>query len=326
MLLAHFAYFTTARDPGWLQALDNMADGRAAPLFCVLLGVGAGLYLRRRSPYALVWRGLLLFGIGLAVWPHVERVYLILPQYGVILAVVAACARIPSRWLLGLAAACWVVPSTVVALVDGHGLRAASQPDTYGDLVDVGHIAWQILWSGGYPIVGWTGFAFVGLYVSRLRLADRGVQARLLGAGVAVAALQPLTAVAFAALDGERKPRDAGGLAAFLDGTAHSNQLAWYVLASASAVAVIAGCLLLAGRVPLAPLAVVGQNVLSLYLLHLLIGAVAVWPWIQRARPALVAQVAVALATAAAFAALAALWSRYFGRGPVETLLRLLVR
>jgi len=43
MLLAHFAASRRSTDPGWLQAVDNAADGRAAPLFCLLLGVGAGL-------------------------------------------------------------------------------------------------------------------------------------------------------------------------------------------------------------------------------------------------------------------------------------------
>jgi len=35
MLLAHYARSVTTADPGWLQAFDNAADGRAAPLFCV---------------------------------------------------------------------------------------------------------------------------------------------------------------------------------------------------------------------------------------------------------------------------------------------------
>ncbi|MGI8810800.1 MAG: hypothetical protein ACR2KK_23755 [Acidimicrobiales bacterium] len=43
MLLAHFAASRRPTDPGWLKAVDNAADGRAAPLFCLLLGVGAGL-------------------------------------------------------------------------------------------------------------------------------------------------------------------------------------------------------------------------------------------------------------------------------------------
>ncbi|HEX2118195.1 MAG TPA: heparan-alpha-glucosaminide N-acetyltransferase domain-containing protein, partial [Acidimicrobiales bacterium] len=85
MLLAHFAATRRPRDPGWLRAVDNAADGRSAPLFCLLLGVGAGLLARRgTSDLAFVRRGLVLFAVGLLVWPLVDRVYLILPHYGLL--------------------------------------------------------------------------------------------------------------------------------------------------------------------------------------------------------------------------------------------------
>lgn len=335
MLFAHFASASSPSDAGWLQALDNMADGRAAPLFCVLLGVGAGLYVRRRGSVALAARGLLLLAIGLAIWPYVDRVYLILPQYGVLLVLVAACARavegggsrqLPSRWLLVAAVVSWLVPSAVVAVTDGHGLRGDAQPDTYGELAAIGDIAWQILWSGGYPVIGWTGFALVGLWLSRLRLTDPGAQTRLVAIGVAVAALQPVFAGILATVGGETGSPDARGFAAFLDSTAHSNQTAWYVVATGSALAVIGACLVIASRMAIGPLALLGRNAFSLYLLHLLVGAWLVWPWRDRAQPSLAVQVAVAIATLAAFAALAQAWSRRFERGPVEAAVRVLVR
>src|SRR5687768_10405161 len=81
MLLAHYAASRHRSDAGWLQALDNAADGRAAPLFCLLLGVGAGLLAAKgTSDMAFVRRGLVLFGLGLLVWPLMDSVYLILPH------------------------------------------------------------------------------------------------------------------------------------------------------------------------------------------------------------------------------------------------------
>jgi uncharacterized membrane protein YeiB len=322
MLLAHFVHTRTAADPGWLQGIDNAANGRAAPLFCVLLGVGGGLYAGRRGRAALARRGLVILTIGVLLWPMVKRVFLILPHYGVLLVVVAACMRLRTRTLLALTAVSWLVPSMIVALVDDPGLRGGAEPRTYGALRDVGHLAWQITWSGGYPIVGWIGFALAGLCVSRLRLTDARVLWRLVVGGAVVAATQPLFALAFTALDGRRRIPEARGLPAFFDGWAHSNQTAWYLVAAASAVAVIGVCLLAARRLSLAPLALLGRYALTVYLLHLLVGAHLVWPWKERAEPSLVLQFGVAAVTLAALGLFAYAWSRRFARGPAEFVVR----
>jgi uncharacterized protein len=309
MLLAHFAASRRATDPGWLQALDNAADGRAAPLFCVLLGVGAGLLAARgTSDGAFVRRGIVLFGLGLAVWPLVDDVYLILPHYGILLALFPLVRRMPTRWLLPAAALAFLIPSLVVATVGEVGLRGAGQPSTYADLLDAPAVLGQLLWTGGYPVVGWAGFVLVGAWVTRLPLGTARTQWSLFAGSVAVAATQPVVA--------------AMGGSSFLDSTAHSNMTAWYVLAAATAVAVIAGCLILSPRV-LAPL---GQVALSAYLAHLLVGETLVFPWLRSTAPALVTQVTVAAAVFVAFAVAARGWLAEHRRGPVESLVRTLAR
>ncbi|HEX2048925.1 MAG TPA: DUF418 domain-containing protein [Acidimicrobiales bacterium] len=314
MLLAHFAASRRADDPGWLQAFDNAADGRAAPLFCVLLGVGAGLLAARgTSDVAFVRRGLVLFGVGLLAWPFVERVYLILPHYGLLLALFPLARRMPTRWLLPAAGLAFLVPSLVVATAGDVGLRTAGQPSTYAELFDLGEVVTQILWTGGYPVVGWVGFVLVGAWVVRRPLRERGTQLRLLVGATAVALTQPLVAAAY----------ETRGWP-FLDSVAHSNQAAWYVLASATAVAVIAACLLLTRAVrPIVPL---GQVALSAYLAHLLLGEALVFPWRATADPSLATQVAVALAVLVAFAVAASAWLARHRRGPVETVVRALSR
>ena len=313
MLLAHFARSRRPDDPGWLQALDNAADGRAAPLFCLLLGVGAGLLAARgTSDLAFIRRGLVLLGLGLLVWPLVEDVYLILPHYGLLLALFPLVRRMPTRWLLPAAGVAFLVPSLVVAVLGDLGLRSAGQPATYGELLDGPGLLTQLLWTGGYPLIGWAGFVLVGAWVVRQGLGERRVQWRLLVGGAAIAALQPVVGT--------------GRL--FLDGTAHSNQTAWYVLASASAVAVLGACLLIAGRArPLVqPLVPLGQVALSAYLAHLLIGEVVVFPWLRTTQPPLAAQVVVAAAVFVAFAAAASAWLTVHRRGPVETVVRAVAR
>ena len=315
MLLAHFAASRRADDPGWLQALDNAADGRAAPLFCVLLGAGAGLLAARGTPdVAFVRRGLVLFFLGLLVWPLVDRVYLILPHYGLLLALFPLVRRLATRWLLPAAGVAFVLPSLVVATFGENGLRTAGQPSTYADLLDAGRVLREIVWTGGYPVVGWAGFVLVGAWVVRQRLDEYPTQWRLLLAGGAVATTQPVIA--------------AVGASAFFDSTAHSNQTAWYVLAAGTAVAVIAACLVAARLAPalIGPLVPLGRTALTAYLAHLALGEVVVFPWLTRAGPPLALQVAVAALVFVAFAAGAAAWLERHRRGPLETAVRALAR
>lgn len=322
MLLAHYVLARETGEPGWLRAAESVADGRAAPLFCVLLGVGSGLYLRRRTSEQLARRGLVLFVIGLAIWPFVDRVFLILPHYGLLLAVVALCARLRDRWLLGLTAAAWLVPSVVVATGDAHGLRTATQPASYGELLDVGHLVWQLLWSGGYPVVGWVGFALAGLWVARRDLGDRRTQLLLVAGGVGLAATQLLAVPVRSALLTEAEAP--GGLTALFDSTAHANQLAWYLASAGSALAVLGACLLLAEHVPLRGAVALGRCALSLYVLHLVIGAVLVWPWLDD--EPLVIQLTSLVSIIVALTVAAIAWQRTVGQGPLEALLRRLAR
>jgi uncharacterized protein len=310
MLLAHFAFSRPrSDDPGWLQAVDNAADGRAAPLFCLLLGVGAGLLAARgTSDTAFVRRGLVLFGLGLAIWPLVDRVFLILPHYGILLALFPLVRLMPTRWLLPAAGVAFLVPSVLTAPFGDLGMRAGGQPSTYAELLDVPAVLGNILWSGGYPLLGWAGFVLVGAWVVRLPLRSRRTQWALLAGSVALAATQPLVA----------------GGSGFLDATAHSNQTAWYLLASATAVAVLAACLLAAGA--LRPLVPLGQMALTAYLAHLLLGEALVFPWLDAGRPALATQLAVAAVVFGALAAGARAWLAHHRRGPVETVVRALAR
>ena len=92
MLLAHYTFAPPA-SPDWLQAVDAAADGRAAPLFCVLAGVGAGLLSARGRDREVVGRGLVLVAVGCLVWPYVQAIALVLPHYGALLVAVPLLRR-----------------------------------------------------------------------------------------------------------------------------------------------------------------------------------------------------------------------------------------
>jgi len=96
------------------------------------------------------------------------------------------------------------------------------------------------------------------------------------------------------------------------------------VLASATAVAVIAGCLLLTGRRSswARPLVHLGQLALTAYLAHIALGELVVWPWLDRTTPRLVAQIALVVLVFLTFAAAATAWRGRYRRGPLETVVR----
>jgi len=168
---------------------------------------------------------------------------------------------------------------------------------------------------GRLSLVGWVGFVVVGLWLARRRLSDRAVQLRLLAAGTAVVLTQPLLAAAASALGADPRLEHAGGLGTLFDGRAHSNRTAWYLLGTATAVVVLALCLL-------ATTAAGAERWRRVRLPLVLLGRLVVWNWNDDTEPAISTQLAVVVLVVAAFAATASLWRRRFRRGPVETVLR----
>ena len=338
MLFAHFAFsLVHADDPGWLQVVDAVRRRPRRRRSSACCWVWApGCWWPAAPPTACSSCGERSSRPSdLLIWPFVGVVYLILPHYGLLLAIVPILRRIPTAWLLPAALTAFLVPS------DRHGgdgrARPAARPNPtpttdYTDLAELGRV---LAWTGGYPLVGWVGFVLVGLWLSRLRLGERRVQVVLLVAGSAVSLAQPLFRWAFEALGGlpvptADQPGPAGGWSAFFDGSAHSNRFAWYVLGSATAVAVIGGCLLLVGSVPgrwKVPLVRLGQLALTVYLIHLFIGErVGLAVDRRRPKPSLTTQVLVLTLVFCGLMAFATAWRLRFRRGPVEGTLRAISR
>lgn len=321
MLLAHFTVSRRPDNPAVLTGLDNAANSWSGPLFCLLLGIAGGLLAARGARDGVfVRRGLALFMVGLAVWPHVQDVLLILPHLGLALALIPLLRRIPDRVILPAALVAFTVPAAVTAVVDGHGLRRATQPTDYGDLLAVPDVLGNIFWSGGYPLAGWIGFVVVGVWMARRPLNDVATLRRLAVGGLVISLSQPLLDAAFRAFDGRPHDPDAGGMAAFLDASAHSNRTAWYVLACATVVAVTAACLLVVrGRQTVArPLVFLGQLALTAYVAHIALLQLFVRDWRARSDPHLLVQFVVVAVVFVAFAGLATAWRSRFSRGPLE--------
>ena len=241
------------------------------------------------------------------------------------LALMPLLRRVATRWLLPLALVAFAVPSLARSLMVDDRLRATLQPDHFSDLADIGAVVRYLLWTGGYPLVGWVGFALVGMWLYRELPRGRGAALRLALVSGALVATQPLWAEAREALGGGAATGQAEGLAAFFDTTAHSNMFGWYVLASASAVAAAALCLVVVPAQAtrgLRPLVLLGQLALTAYVAHLVLGEQWLWEWERTERPSLLTQLVIVGLVVAAFAAVATLWRSRFQRGPLEAALR----
>jgi uncharacterized membrane protein YeiB len=322
MLMAHYVATVRPGEPSALRTISGLAHGRAAPLFCIVLGVGAGLLARRGTGDAtFVRRAVVMMVLGLVLWPQAGAVLLILPHYAVLLALVPLLRRLPRSTLLPVAIVAFAVPSTVVAAFGAHGLRGSAGAASYHDLRDVGGMAGKLLWTGGYPLVGWIGFFAIGMWIAGLSLTSARVRWALVVGGLAVAVLQPLASWGIRASGGDRRD----GLGVFLDHGAHSNHLAWYVLSTGTAMVAIGLALFVDGRRRRGwarPLVSLGQLTLSAYLAHLAVGRAWVWPWLHGDRPPLATQMAVVGLVFVGFALVATVWRLVFRQGPAEVVFR----
>jgi uncharacterized membrane protein YeiB len=327
MLLAHVALTRGGHGEAWVRVLQEGAEGRAASLFALLLGVGAGLLTARGdADVVVVRRGVLLLLLGLVLWPSTPVAFVILPQFGLALALVPALRRLADGHLLAVAGAAFATPSLVRALTVHDHLRSSLGPPSWRGLADVDGVLRAVCWTGAHPLVGWIGFVLVGLSLSRRLPRTRGAALRLAAAGVAVAATQPLWSAARQALGGVPAPGHAAGAAAFFDASAGSDMLAWYVLSTATALAVVGLCLVLAPRrapEPLQPLVQLGQLALTAYVADVALGRGWLWDRLDDARPTRLGELVAVVLVVAACAAVATAWRRRFRHGPLEAALRL---
>ena len=257
-----------------------VASGRASALFAVLAGVG--LALARATPGGACARAAVVAAIGLTLGLVETPVAIILVHYGVLFCSAAPFLHLRAR-ALGLLAVGWLVGSPVLA----HLVRPLVPTGPGGNpswlsLADPARLLTELLVTGYYPVLQWTGYLLVGVAVGRLGLRRPAVAVGLLGAGVALAAAAVLLS---AALLGPLARSTSVDTSLRTYGTTPTDTWWWLAVASphsgtpldllhttGSALAVLGACLLLArvGRAALVPLAAAGSLTLTLYSLHVL--------------------------------------------------------
>lgn len=335
-----------------VHPLHLVAGGRSSALFAVLAGVALALVAGRATPpsgaahgravRALLARALVVAAVGLTLGSLDSGIAVILVNYAVLFVVACAFLSLRAAVLWPLATA-WLLLSPVV----GHLWRAQLPPGpgavpSWAGLLDPATFLTELVVTGYYPVLQWTGYVLLGLAVGRSRwLHDRGARP-LVGlalGGAAVAVLAKLVSSALLSLPGVREQLvvpPTSFLRADLDlvvqtsmyGTTPTTGWWWLAVSgehsgtpldllhtSGCALAVLGTCLLLTraavARTLLLPLAAAGSMTFTLYTLHVLVETVR-----NAAAPAPTATAAVAvwLVQVVAALALATAW-RLLGRG-----------
>lgn len=308
-----------------IQALEYL-DGRAAALFMVLAGVGAGLLSRPAwrdsGPAApvrrrLMGRALVLLVLGAAmvvVW-QAE----ILHVYAVLLALAALLVAASTRTLLALAAGAALAFPAIDVVRDYRvptGFRTFDVANLQA-YVRPGAIE-RLLFDGHYPLAPWAAFFLAGMALARAPLTPR-TGTRLLVAGAAVAlAAEAASAGLTRVVTGESLLRG-------VDRGPVPPTLLFVAAALGTALAVIGACLLVCAAAPRSRAvrwaAAGGRCALTLYVAHLLIG-IGVPRLAGAGDWSVGATLAYALAVSAVGITAAHLWLRRRRQGPLEAVLR----
>jgi uncharacterized membrane protein YeiB len=306
-----------------------VVDGRSSILFATLAGVSMALLSGRSVPadgielvrarLRIAVRAAWVFAIGAVLEWLDTFVAIILGVYAVLFVLALPFLRWPPRRLLVAAGVIAVAGPPLNALL-GQVLSVADAES---------HYVAELLVTGAYPAMLWLAFVLVGLAVGRLDLAAAGVRARLAGAGAAAAVLGYAGGWTStrALADGVPSSGPEEGFASpvgewrgawFTGAEPHSGTTFELVGSGGFAVLVIAGCLVVADRLPLltAPLRAVGALALSVYTAQIVV----LWALLQ-VDPAAAEGVVVWLMFVLSALAGAGLWWWKLGRGPLERLL-----
>lgn len=310
-----------------------VVEGRSSILFATLAGVSIALLsggprpaegvdlVRARLRIAV--RAAWVFAIGAVLEWLDTFVAIILGVYAVLFVLALPFLRVPPRRLL-LAAGAIAVLGPPLDVLLGQALSAADAEE---------HYVAELLVTGTYPALLWMAFVLAGLAVGRLDLASGAVRVRLAAAGAAAAVLGyaggRLTGGAAAddVPGGTARGGPADGFAApvgeweaaWLAGAEPHSGTTWEIVGSGGlAVLVVAGCLVLADRLPLltTPLRAVGALALSVYTAQIVVLRV-----LDDGGPGRPEGLGLWLLFVVSALVVATAWWRQLGRGPLERLL-----
>jgi uncharacterized membrane protein YeiB len=353
--IAIFGMFTVHVGPnpdmgGILGLLLKLFQGRSAALFATLAGVSLVLLSRRglaeggraarQVRVRIAIRAVILIVLGTALTMLGTTISVIIPYYGVFFLLAMPALRASTRTLAILAAVFAIAgpPLTLTPMIMPQAwLDTFAAYDPINSMDGRGLI--DLLLVGAYPAVSWMAYVFAGMALARVDLGSAAVRRRLTAIGAALAVIGyggswlavnvftnvqstvDATATADAARGSSYNVVDEGSVAArLLVATPHSStgfeiagNIGVAMIVLAAAVAALSA--LPRMRRVAAPVIAVGAMSLTAYVAHLL--AIRFVDTEKYLGPPIVVLIDFILI----ITVFAAVWTRFFRRGPLEYLL-----
>ncbi|MCZ9349818.1 DUF418 domain-containing protein [Streptomyces mutabilis] len=352
MYIVHIGPPLSATDGvgSWVRYL---ADGHSSVLFATLAGFSLMLIAGRREPKTglagrqakarIAIRAVVLLALGTALAIEYGGV-IILAFYGVYFLLALPIVQLRARMLAMIAAALALITPQLAfvlkSLLSESVQQSVNAHDPLKALSDVGVL--DLLLTGFYPAITWMPFVVAGMALARLDLSAVTVQRRLAALGAALTVAAYVMSLLLAGKDALRSMAEGGkssggseaassGSGAFeaqgaasdlLSAGPHSGTTFDIVGSVGVAILVIVCATVLMDRLPLLrrlakPIIAVGAMSLTAYVGHFVVQSVVGMPTGESSQVSWV-PVLMFILGAIVFAAV---WSRFFRRGPLESLL-----
>ncbi len=308
---------------GLSDLLSGALEGRAAATFVVLAGLGIGLASIRgdynQTVTLTVKRALFLFVLGLL--NTIVFSADILHYYAVYFVIGVGMLRFQSRHLIAIIVLLNVM-FIVMLLVFDYDVGWNWDDYSYSGFWTPSGFVRNLFFNGWHPVIPWLGFLLFGFVLSRLALTQVSTQHRLvlIGASVMVAAevYSRLIVDMLSAIHPEL------GIFASTDPVP---PMPLYIAAGCGcAAAVIGVCLRFTNYFKrtglLRIIAPAGRQTLTLYIAHIVVGMGTLEAFGLLGEQSATRAVVAAIVFCVVAVLYSLIWSNFFARGPIETIMR----
>ena len=323
MVIVNFKIVMGAEgETGVLNLLTSALEGRAAATFVVLAGIGlglAGLKGLDQTVSVTIKRAVFLLMIGLLNMMIFEAD--ILHYYGFYFLFGVFLLPLGVRALFGVILGLNIAFMVMILTLNYDAGWNWGDLTYTGFWTPIGFIR-NLFFNGWHPVIPWLGFLLFGIILSRVSLAERATQWKLvLGGVIAFVVAEGVSAWLMARL-GPIYPE-----LVLLASTAPVPPMPLYTVAGlGAACVVVGGCLLISDRLKalgvLHLLTPAGRQTLTLYIAHILVGMGTLEALGMLGVQTVAQAVGASLLFCFAATVYALIWSRWFNRGPIEAMMR----
>ncbi|MFD3665933.1 DUF418 domain-containing protein [Streptomyces sp. NPDC058659] len=352
MYIVHIGPPLSATD-GVASWVRYLADGHSSVLFATLAGLSLMLIAGRREPKTglagrqakarIAIRAVVLLALGTALAMEYGGV-IILAFYGVYFLLALPLVRLRAGTLAVIAAGLALVTPQLAFVLNSLLSESVQQSvnayDPLKALGDVGVL--DLLLTGFYPAITWMPFVVAGMALARLDLSAPAVQRRLAALGAALTVAAYGMSLLLAGKDALRSMAEGGKSSAgseaassgsgsfeaqrsasdLLSAGPHSGTTFDIIGSVGVAILVIVCATVLMDRLPFLrrlakPIIAVGAMSLTAYVGHFVVQSVVGLPTGESSQVSWVPVLTFVLGAIG----FAAVWSRFFRRGPLESLL-----